>query len=307
MQIKSNKTAKNIAKLSVLTAALMAGTSSYACPADPFISAVCIMAVAGSQYSAGFDSYVLANGQALNTNSYQAMYALIGTTYGGNTNAFNLPNLQGRVVIGAGYHAATGLNYAVGATQDNNPSIQLTASQLPSHAHALSSANAPIQVGGGGVSLSFQNVSFVTNLSAVTATTTLANVQATVDGSALKLYASHGGTTTNEPANGSLTLTSGAAAKIYSNAAPSVSMIAGTNGSIRGTAPVGFVGNPTTTLGGTASTTMVGTPSANLSPFAASISGSTALAGTNTPVNIMPSYIALRYFIAISGLYPVSN
>ncbi|WP_081768708.1 phage tail protein [Herbaspirillum sp. RV1423] len=307
MRNRSNKTCHQVAQLGVLTAALMGSTGSYACPADPFISAVCIMAVAGSQYTAGFDSYVLANGQALNTNSYQALYALIGTTYGGTTSAFNLPNLQGRVVVGAGYQAATGLNYPVGAAQDNSPAIQLTAAQLPAHFHLLNSASSPIQVAGGGVSLNFQNVNFVTSLAAVTATTTLTNVQASTDGSALQLYASHGGTTTNEPLNASLTLTSGAAAKIYSDASPYVAMKAGSTGSIRGTAPVSFVGNPTTTLAGTATTSMVGTPSASLTPFNASISGATAAAGANGPVNIMPSYIALRYFIAVSGLYPVSN
>jgi len=306
MRNKSRQTRKHIAKVGVLTA-LIAGGPSYACSADPFISAVCIMAVAGSQYAAGFDSYVLANGQALNTNAYQALYALIGTTYGGNVNAFNLPNLQGRVVVGAGRQAATGLNYAVGAVQDNSPTIQLTTAQLPMHSHALNATAAPIQVTGGGVSLNFQNVSFTTSLSSVTATTTLTNVQASVDGGALQLYASRGGTITNEPANASLTQTSGAAAKIYSDAIPSVSMKAGSTGSIRGTAPVSFVGNPATTLSGTATTTMVGTPSASLTPFNASISGATAAAGTNAPVNIMPSYIALRYFIAITGLYPVSN
>lgn len=35
------------------------------------------------------------NGQALIINQYQALYALIGKTYGGTSTTFNLPNLNG--------------------------------------------------------------------------------------------------------------------------------------------------------------------------------------------------------------------
>ncbi|QDD63495.1 hypothetical protein EJD96_04695 [Herbaspirillum seropedicae] len=306
MQIKSNKAMKKIAALSVLSAAMMASSNSQACSAEPFISAVCIMALAGNQASGGFDSYVPAVGQQLSVSSYQALYSLVGNTYGGNSSSFNLPNLQGRFVVGAGVQAATGIAYPIGKAQDNTPTILLTESQLPSHTHALSSATSPISFSGN-VSLSFQNVSFATSLSGVTAATTLANVGGSVDGSALQLYASHGGTTTNEPQGASLTLTTGSSAKIYSNATPSVSMIGGANGSIRGTAPVTFTGTPTTTLGGAATTIMVGTPTASVAGLGANITGKTAATGIGAAVNIMPSYIAMRYFIAVTGLYPVSN
>lgn len=44
--------------------------------------------------------YALANGQLLPINQNQALFALLGTTYGGNgTTNFALPNLQGRAVV----------------------------------------------------------------------------------------------------------------------------------------------------------------------------------------------------------------
>jgi microcystin-dependent protein len=39
--------------------------------------------------------YHLCDGSSLQVSSYQALYSLIGNTYGGNTQSFNLPNLLG--------------------------------------------------------------------------------------------------------------------------------------------------------------------------------------------------------------------
>ena len=47
--------------------------------------------------------WALCEGQILSLNQYQALFALIGTTYGGNgSQNFGLPNLQGRLPIGQG-------------------------------------------------------------------------------------------------------------------------------------------------------------------------------------------------------------
>lgn len=73
--------------------------------------------------------WAFCNGQLLPINQNQALFALLGTTYGGNgmTN-FALPNLRGRMPIhrGAGHY----LGEAAGTT-----SVTLTTSQLPSHTH----------------------------------------------------------------------------------------------------------------------------------------------------------------------------
>jgi microcystin-dependent protein len=73
--------------------------------------------------------WALCNGQLLPINQNQALFALLGTTYGGNgqTN-FALPNLRGRVPI----HMGNGhtLGEAAGST-----SVTVNIQQLPTHIH----------------------------------------------------------------------------------------------------------------------------------------------------------------------------
>jgi microcystin-dependent protein len=84
--------------------------------------------------------WALANGQLLPINQNQALFSLLGTTYGGNgqTN-FALPNLQGRVPI----HVGSG--HTLGET-GGEISHTITQSEMTQHLHLLnaSSANADI-------------------------------------------------------------------------------------------------------------------------------------------------------------------
>jgi microcystin-dependent protein len=65
------------------------------------------------------------NGQLLPINQYQALFALLGTTYGGNgITTFALPNLQGCVPIGYG------MAYVLGQVGGTTTKV-LTESQLP--------------------------------------------------------------------------------------------------------------------------------------------------------------------------------
>lgn len=84
-------------------------------------------------------SWMLCNGQALNIAEYEALYSLIGTTYGGDgQTTFNLPNMQSRVNVAAG--SGPGLSpYAPGAT-GGLESVTLTALQLPAHAHPFTAS-----------------------------------------------------------------------------------------------------------------------------------------------------------------------
>ena len=81
----------------------------------------------------------LCNGQTLPISNYEALFSLIGTTYGGDgVNTFNLPNLQSRVPI----HQGAG--YVIGQL-GGEEAHTLTTSELPSHPHAvaaLKTANA---------------------------------------------------------------------------------------------------------------------------------------------------------------------
>jgi microcystin-dependent protein len=76
-------------------------------------------------------------GQLLPINQNQALFALLGTTYGGNgqTN-FALPDLRGRVVVGAGQLAGGG-SYVPGQA-GGTEQVTLTRGQLPAHNHNFS-------------------------------------------------------------------------------------------------------------------------------------------------------------------------
>jgi microcystin-dependent protein len=75
--------------------------------------------------------WALCNGQILSIAQNQALFALLGTTYGGNgQTTFALPDLRGRVP----QHAATtfGLGAAGGTT-----AVTLSPEQMPAHSHGL--------------------------------------------------------------------------------------------------------------------------------------------------------------------------
>lgn len=95
--------------------------------------------------------WLFCNGQLLPINQNQALFALLGTTYGGNgTTTFQLPNLQGRVPVDDGNGAGlppVALGQAGGAEN-----VTLTVAQMPVHTHqlnALSSAGTQAGPGGG--------------------------------------------------------------------------------------------------------------------------------------------------------------
>ena len=108
---------------------------------DPFIGEIRIFT--GNFAPTG---WFLCQGQLLPISSYQALFAIIGTFYGGNgTSNFQLPNLQGRFPIGRG-NGASGQIYNIGQI-GGVEQISLTINNLPTHTHL-----ATFTPGGGGSS-----------------------------------------------------------------------------------------------------------------------------------------------------------
>ena len=103
--------------------------------AEPFLSEIRI-------FSFNFPpkGWALCNGQLLPINQNQALFSLLGTTYGGNgqTN-FALPNLQGR----APNHFGSGFN--LGET-GGEVAHTVTMNELPTHTHFLSANMAVVDV-----------------------------------------------------------------------------------------------------------------------------------------------------------------
>ena len=100
---------------------------------EPFLSEIKIVS-----FNFPPKGWALCNGQFLPINQNQALFALLGTTYGGNgQTTFALPNLRGRVPI----HMGRGhtLGEAAGST-----SVTVNQSQLPTHQHLVQAQSAVV-------------------------------------------------------------------------------------------------------------------------------------------------------------------
>src|SRR5581483_1299902 len=110
--------------------------------------------------------WAMCNGQPMVATQYQALFSLIGTTYGssGQPN-FNLPDLRGRVPMSQG--SSGGSTPPKIGTTSGEEQVPLTASQGPAHSHTLNVSGAV--AGTSGVTLSNQptvNVSYPSEISA---------------------------------------------------------------------------------------------------------------------------------------------
>ncbi|WP_457418935.1 phage tail protein [Roseateles sp. P5_E7] len=93
--------------------------------------------------------WALCDGQLLPISQNQALFALLGTTYGGNGQSnFALPDLRGRSPMHVGGDAAVSLGERGGAE-----AVALTPAQMPAHSHTLTATNdlANASVPGGAV------------------------------------------------------------------------------------------------------------------------------------------------------------
>jgi microcystin-dependent protein len=97
---------------------------------EPFLSEIKIVS-----FNFPPKGWALCNGQLLPINQNQALFALLGTTYGGNgqTN-FALPNLRGRTPV----HEGSGhtLGEAAGST-----SVTINLQTMPTHTHPYNATN----------------------------------------------------------------------------------------------------------------------------------------------------------------------
>lgn len=81
--------------------------------------------------------WAFCNGQLLPINQNQALFSLLGTTYGGDGRVnFGLPNLQGRTPMHMGDGHTLG-------EQGGEQAHTLNIAELPTHTHTASAANVP--------------------------------------------------------------------------------------------------------------------------------------------------------------------
>jgi len=100
--------------------------------AEPFLSEIRIMS-----FSFAPKGWAMCNGQLLPINQNQALFSLLGTTYGGDGRVnFALPNLQGNVPI----HTGQGFNLG---NKGGEQAHTLSTAELPTHVHLAQGNNTP--------------------------------------------------------------------------------------------------------------------------------------------------------------------
>ena len=110
--------------------------------AEPFLSEIRLFSIDFAP-----KGWAQCNGQFLPVNQNQALFALLGTAYGGNgQTTFALPNLQGRVPI----HFSNNNNHTLGEAAGQSATT-LTLQQLPAHTHQMMARGAQATPAGGAI------------------------------------------------------------------------------------------------------------------------------------------------------------
>ena len=97
---------------------------------EPFLSEIKIVS-----FNFPPKGWALCNGQLLPINQNQALFALLGTTYGGNgQTTFQLPNLRGQVPIHMGNGHTLG-------EKGGTTSVTISQQTMPTHIHFFTAAD----------------------------------------------------------------------------------------------------------------------------------------------------------------------
>ena len=99
---------------------------------EPFIGEIRIMS-----FNFAPKGWALCNGQILQINQNQALFSLLGTTYGGDgRTTFALPNLQGRTPVHWGGNTVLG-------ECAGEETHSLVSTEIPSHTHLAGAVSVP--------------------------------------------------------------------------------------------------------------------------------------------------------------------
>jgi microcystin-dependent protein len=104
---------------------------------EPFMGMIAMFG-----FSFAPEGWALCNGQLMSIQQNSALFALLGTTYGGDgVQTFALPNLQSRVPIGMG--TGPGLSTYVQGQVGGEENHTLLSTEMPQHSHSMQGSNDP--------------------------------------------------------------------------------------------------------------------------------------------------------------------
>ncbi|MEE3627642.1 tail fiber protein [Nitrospirillum sp. BR 11752] len=230
-------------------------------------------------------NWAVCDGRLLQISQYQALFAIIGTYYGGDgIRTFALPDLRQRVPVGAPQINNVGLQSGAPSTtpgQLGNP-VTLTAGNLPAHTHTATftgtgGASGGSAVASGPVSLTFSDGSGTisgTGSAKIGTTAPGAKSQTLTEGALL----THGG------AGSQIYTTSGTPVRVGAADAVSVTgTCSGVSGTVSGTISLPVTGS---TGGITGGTVAIG------------------ITGSNAPVDLKLPTLLMNYIICLNGIFP---
>lgn len=102
---------------------------------EPYIGEIRLF---GGNYAP--ENWLLCDGEILMIRDYTALYAVIGTNYGGDgTTTFGLPDLRGRVPVGYGHGPVLTYTWRPGQ-KSGLENVNLDLSSMPMHSHNTTSS-----------------------------------------------------------------------------------------------------------------------------------------------------------------------
>lgn len=121
-----------------LAVVLLHPEDASACAAEPLTGSVCYMVTNFCP-----QGYLPAEGQVVSINAYQALYSLVGNTFGGNQaqGTFGIPDLRGRSAIGVGQ--GPGLSTITRGQAPGAETVSLTTANLAPHTHVVTQVQPP--------------------------------------------------------------------------------------------------------------------------------------------------------------------
>jgi len=227
--------------------------------------------------------FAMCNGQLMQISVNSALFALLGTTYGGNgTSTFGLPDLRGRLPIHSNNGAVSpGLSeaYYYGEIAGSETNV-LLASNLPLHTHTATFA-------GGNGSTGSVSVNGTVNLPAVGVTGSL--------GASATAASTNTPSASVVPAQASVIIPPSAVPKPVNayGAADGVT-------TFPLTLAASYAGNVT-------SVAVTSTGSVTIPAPTGTVTGGPNTTGLSTPVNNIQPVLPIYFVIALEGIFPTRN